>query len=189
MSVSLQHDLFKFIHQEHQKIEALIESCTHEGLSKNTLKDLLLFAVKQHHFNEEELLFKIVGQDPRLVNGGPLCMYFMDDYVLNHPVDNLTQLTGLKINIPERLSSFYETGSNLRIPINEHLVSDTLLTEMIENYEYYSEKQRQDLFKMYRQIQHNNKSKEETCFLHVCSNLLSDQQANEILEKWKFCKV
>lgn len=189
MPVSLQHDLFKFIHQEHKKIEALIESCTQEDLSENSLKDLLLFAVKQHHFNEEELLFKTVGQDPRLVSGGPLCMFFMDDYILHHPVDNLTKLTGLKINIPKRLSNFYETGSNLRIPINEHLVGDTILTELIENYDQHSENQRQDLFKMYRQIQHNNKSKEETCFLHLCSNLLSEQQADEILEKWKNSKV
>lgn len=184
MAVSMKHPLFKRIHDDHQKIDQLIKNCSDESLSKKSLELLFDFAENQHHYKEEDLLFKAIYEYPQLVTGGPLCMFYMDDYILNHPVDTLNQLTGLNIDIPERLRSYYETGSNLRVPLNEHLAGNKLLSELIKKYEEHSILERQKLFKLYTQIHSSNKSKEENCFLHLCSTLLTEEQANTILEKW-----
>lgn len=184
MAVSIQHPLFKRIQDEHLRIDLLVQSCVENQISKDSLEQLYKFAESEHHYNEEELLFKIVGQDPRLVNGGPMCMFYMDDYIMNHPVENLTLQTGLNIEIPQRLASFYETGSNLRIPLNEHLVGAKVLAHLIAQYDSLSPLQKEKLFNLYRQIHSNNKSKEENCFLLLCSTLLSEEQADEILNNW-----
>lgn len=180
----INHPLFLQIKSEHDQIRNLIIEYNASMEPLTILKKLEHFAELEHHTKEENLLFSHLLNFEAVNSGGPLCMLYLDDYILNNPIDVCKKTTGSVPTIDNHLEKFFEKGSAMRIPINDHLGGRTILRFLIDNFENCSTEQRISLFDNYKRIQINHMEKEENCFFYVCANLLTQSSADEIYQKW-----
>jgi hemerythrin-like domain-containing protein len=180
----IDHPLFLQIKAEHDHIRSLIHQYNTSPEPLTILKKLELFAELEHHTKEENLLFAHLLNFEAVNSGGPLCMLYLDDYMLNHPIEIYKKITGREPEIDDRLKEFFVKASAMRIPINDHLGGKMILHYLIENYENLEKEKRTQFFKAYQSIQDIHMQKEENCFFFLCANFLTQSSADQIYQKW-----
>lgn len=180
----IDHPLFLQIKDEHDQIRLLVNEYKENPSELSLLNKIEQLAELEHHTKEEHLLFTHMLNFEVVNSGGPLCMLYLDDYIMNHPIETCKKLTGTEPNIGDHLKEFFDRGSAMRIPINDHLGGKSILKYLIENFENFSTEMRNSLFHHYQKIQFTHMEKEENCFFYVCANFLTQSSADEIYRKW-----
>ena len=181
----IDHPLFLQIRQEHDQIRLLLKEFEAGGYRDlSLLTKIENFAELEHHAKEEHLLFTHLLNFEVVNSGGPLCMLYFDDYMLNHPIETCKKLVGVEPAPEPHLHEFFNRGSAMRIPINDHLGGKTILRYLIQNFENFTEEKRKSFFTSYQKIQTFHMEKEENCFFYVCANFLTQSSADEMYKKW-----
>lgn len=183
-ALTVQHPLFQLLISEHAKITEKLQQLTAESLTHEDLEWLWVNAETNHHEREEKILFNFLLPDKRVDGGGPLCMLYMDGYIMQPPLDRARAITGTEPPLEEHQINIFESGSAMRIPINEHRAGKDILRFLREKWETLSPEVKRRAFEEYRRIQSENIKKEESCFFCMCSSLLSVQQADELFKKF-----
>ncbi len=176
--------LYSLLHNEHMLIEAQLEKLQS---SNKEQKELIIWlrtnAIQKHNFNEETLLFPILLNKKRLHEGGPFCVMFFDEHILNKPSDTVKKITGYEISYSNHQEIFRNNKSPLDIPLEEHQTCEALL-HFIENTTPQGSQYQKAISALQSQfLKHHQK--EERCFIHLCDNLLTEQEIEHVLSRWQ----
>jgi len=183
--LNIEHPLFQVIRSEHHRIKELIQNVKDCGYQTKVLQELFQYAELFHHRREEEILFSHLAENPRLKEGGPMCSYYFDYYRLNHPVQKVESLLKTQILIEPHQKKFYDENLPVKIPTDEHRAGKKILQYLIENEGALEVEVKKSLFFEYETLQDLHFQKEETCFFHLCVNILLRSDADELLKKWE----
>jgi len=188
MKVTIDHILFEEIRAEHrqiqQRLELLNQTVNFIEL-KQTAQWLWEFSELKHHFKEETILFPAVVNHPRITEGGPMCGLYFDFHMLNNPVTMVQKVIPSALSFEDHQNIFYERGSPLTIPVDEHRCSKGLLKFILDEWDTLEPSKITELLKMYQDIQVSHIRKEESCLLFLCANLLTPEQADQLFNAWK----
>lgn len=166
-------DLILELRQEHQNILSLI--------GQRDILSLLDLVETVHHPKEENLLFPLLAEHPRLREGGPRCMYFRGlqmDLNIHAPAEKL-------------LSQYYKSGgsppseykkfswlteqSPLHLPMYEHHLGHALgsaMREILSGKHPGAESLLMDLYGEYCRLLNLHIEKEDTCLFVLAETLL-----------------
>ncbi len=182
------HPLFIEMMNEHKAILSLIanaESKLQEPCFKKLLIEIHEVAEQKHHHKEETLLFKKIYLNKHIHEGGPMCTFFYDFHMMERPRQKVEKIIQKELSIEPHQNEILITKCPLVIPIEEHQSGKDLLIYLIENFENLDPQLKKSYFELYKSIQVSHINKEENCLYRMCADLLSPQEADEILEEWK----
>ncbi|MFP5519770.1 MAG: hypothetical protein ACLGGX_07695 [Bdellovibrionia bacterium] len=176
------HELIGVMKQEHQLIENALNR-----LKTDSSLELLQWCFdaieNEHHFKEEECLFsKLLGKK-QLAEGGPFCVLYFDNYMMNQPKEILQQAK-LGWHVSELQKHFIGTNSPLEIPVSEHVATHELCRHLINNYTPEEATWQRIKFR-YLEIQQMHVQKENNCLFYIAEKILSDQEKDDALAMWK----
>lgn len=183
--LTVQHEFFELLRNEHRQIEQYLELLLKIDDNKICAEWLWQNVELTHHFKEETILFNSLIDSPRVNAGGPLCMLFFDNYILYPPLEKCKKITGRIPELEDHQKKIFDTGSSMRVPINEHRAGKEILKFTLNNWGEIKLSERLKNLKLYAEIQQEHLNKEENCFFYLCADLLSIKQADQLLETWK----
>lgn len=190
--LKITHAFFETIRAEHRLIEESllrISSIELKNESKENLRShvewLWNFVELKHHYKEELILFQIVSDNPRISEGGPMCSLYFDLQLADSPVERCQRLTQQVPKIEEHQKRYFDQSSPLRIPINEHRSGKEILRCTLDKWNELNVDKILHFLEEYKYIQINHILKEESCFFHLCANLLTLSTADQMLAQWK----
>ena len=183
-NLNVQHSLFVKLREEHAQIVKMMDLLDHGDLQFQKIMELWVFAELTHHIKEEKLLFAAVASKPRLKEGGPMCSFYFDTHRNLNPIERIQALLSEQIPIEAHQQLFYDLNLPLRIPTDEHRAGKAVLHRLIMQYDSISNSDRKSLLDEYRLIQQTHLKKEETCLFHLCANILTVAEADQILLAW-----
>lgn len=181
----LNHELFQLIKAEHQLCDEKIKLAKTITDKKNLLDWLYTEIETKHHIKEEKIIFPILFTKPGLKEGGPYCVLYFDEHLMNPPLNQFKSVT--KTN-PTHLEheSFYQTNpSSLDIPMEEHVCLRNYIQYLIQNKSTLTDSEFEKVFFIYTQLLEKHTRKEEKCFFVVCANSLTKEELDLMAEKWK----
>jgi hemerythrin-like domain-containing protein len=181
--LTVDHEMFRQLRLEHREILEKLNSITNRDVCKEDILWLWENGEMHHHQREEKILFNFLLEEGQCDGGGPLCMLYMDQYILEPPLERATALTGKTPEIEEHQLEIFDRGSAMRIPVNEHRAGKELLRHLLENWETLETSHVKSCLKEYQNLQTVNIQKEENCFYFMCATLLRPEQANRLLEE------
>lgn len=138
----------------------------------------------KHHYKEETILFNYLAEKQFVNSGGPLCMFFMDQYVLYPPLEKCKKISGKIPELEEHQKKIFELGLTMQVPLNELRAGKEILRYTLNNWSALLHSERFKNLKVYAEIQSEHLNKEENCFFHLCANILETEQADELLVCW-----
>ena len=138
-----------------------------------------------HHPKEEKILFSSLLPNQMVDGGGPLCMIYLDQYIMNSPLDRAKRITGELPAAEEHTRAFFDAGSAMRIPINEHRAGKAILQFLIEHWDDLDSAKKQTALREYVDLENYHMEKEENCFFYHCATLLTPEQADALLAAWQ----
>jgi len=184
--LSLKHPLFTHLINEHKKITFYLNNLHVSDSSIRTqLNWLWEFAEMSHHRKEEVLLFSTMAEKSRIAEGGPLCTLYFDLHMSDPPTNKCHQLIGVHPATEPHQQEIIAKNSPLRIPLDEHRSGKEILKFLISHWSTLEDKKKENLIEQYKTLSLQHINKEESCFFHLCSDLLSLDEANLILERWQ----
>lgn len=187
-SLTVDHALFGQIRTEHLEVEKHLELLD-ANLDITELKNLTNFLWNfnelEHHYREETILFAAVAVKPRITEGGPMCALFFDFHMAEKPLQKAKDITKEEPRIETHQKTFYEMGSPLRIPIDEHRSGKMILEYILKNWDNLGESEIKKNLMQYKTIQISHFKKEEECLFYLCANILSIEEADGLFEQWK----
>jgi hemerythrin-like domain-containing protein len=183
--LTVDHPLFQFFRDEHDQILTRLGHMQRGKILLDDVKWLWENAELKHHQREEKVLFNFLLSNKLTEGGGPLCMFFMDQYILDPPLDRAQTITARVPPIEPHQEQIFETGSVMRIPVNEHRAGKDILKFLLERWETLGESEIIGCFKAYKLLQAENIQKEETCFYFMCAQILSVTEADSLLNELK----
>lgn len=171
------------IEHEHQIINSYLDVLQLSKKPQEQLNWLKQNAILKHQFNEERLIFSKLLNNVRLKEGGPLCVLYFDEHVINPPAEVVKKIIHKDLVYCPYQSEIKKKQSPLNIPLEEHVALGNLLTALLQkpNEELV---QHLDLFKL-QDLFHKHHEKEEKCFMKVCESLLIPRDVDEILSLWQ----
>lgn len=184
--LNLNHPLFTHLINEHKKIVLYLNNLrlTDSGVL-NQLNWLWENAEMSHHKKEEILLFSTMAEKSRIAEGGPLCTLYFDLHMSDPPTDKCYQLIGVAPTIEPHQQELIAKNSPLRIPLDEHRSGKEILQFLISHWSTLEDKKKEALVEQYKTLSLQHIHKEESCFFHLCSDLLTIDEASLILERWQ----
>lgn len=188
-ALTIQHPLFSLLISEHAKITGRLQAVAADSVTREDLEWFWQNAEVNHHEQEEKILFNYLLKDKRVDGGGPLCMLYMDGYIMQPPLDRARAITGVEPPLEEHQIQLFEQASAMRIPVNEHRAGKDILRFLLEKWDVLQPAEKRRGFEEYRRIQTENIKKEESCFFCMCSSLLDVQQADELFSKLSQLKI
>lgn len=188
-ALTVQHPLFQLLISEHAKITERLRLLTADTLTREDLEWFWVNAEVGHHEQEEKILFNFLLPDKRVDGGGPLCMLYMDGYIMQPPLDRARAITGVEPPLEDHQIKLFDLGSAMRIPVNEHRAGKEILRFLKDKWDELQPAEKKRAFEEYRRIQTENIKKEESCFFCMCSNLLSVAQADELFVQMRSTKI
>ena len=183
--LNVEHPLFALLRQEHRDILAKLHLMKEREVHKEDILWLWKNGELRHHQREEKILFNFLLDEGQSDGGGPLCMLYMDQYILQPPLERATALTGQIPEIEEHQVEVFDRGSAMRIPVNEHRAGKELLRHLLEKWQTLETSHVRACLKEYLALQTENIQKEENCFYFMCATLLRPEQADRLLEEFK----
>jgi hemerythrin-like domain-containing protein len=186
-SASMAHPLFQVLMEEHKKILsklAQIDLSPRRDQWLPLLDEIMQLIEMDHHFKEEKLLFSRIYMNPKINAGGPMCSLFFDFHMSEKIKEQVECITSTPLMIEPHQEDILKTHCPLTLPIEEHQAGKDLLKYIIKNMTHLKDKEISQYLSLYKQIQFSHIQKEENCLYHLCSNLLTSQEADEILELW-----
>ena len=182
--LTVEHPFFDKLRHEHRQIEHFLDLMLKNLECKDNVQWLWNNAELIHHFKEETILFNYLAEHYNVMSGGPLCMFFLDSYILYPPLEKCKQISGALPELEEHQKKIFELGSTMRVPINEHRAGKEILKFTLKNWNDMEVSKRNLNLKIYDEIQREHLNKEENCFFHLCVNLLNTEQADLLLTRW-----
>ena len=179
------HPLFEIIKSEHRLIEAALQKINSKEILRSDIEWLWEFTEIKHHQKEELILFQTVSENPRISEGGPMCALYFDLQMADSPIERCQRVTQQIPKIEEHQKRYFDQSSPLRIPVNEHRSGKEILRHMLASWTQLKTEEIFCLLEEYKYIQLNHILKEESCFFHLCANLLNPSQADQMLAQWK----
>ncbi len=177
--------LFGLIKSEHERLLKLVDGATSIARQKEILSALWEFGEEQHHAREEVLLFSRLLDKDRLREGGPFCVLFFDEHIVNSPRSRVQALLGSEPSwLPHQLQ-FKERHSPLSIPVEEHRSMRHLLQYLLQRQNTLSDQRFAVLFAVYAEILRHHVAKEEKCFFCLCEKLLTTEELEQIEDEWR----
>jgi hemerythrin-like domain-containing protein len=186
--LTIKHALFDQIRTEHQEVKKhldLLSTDLNISELKYIANFLWIFNELEHHYREETILFSVVAFKPKIIEGGPMCTLFFDFHMNEKPLWKAKDAIKEDPEIEKHQEIFYEMGSPLRIPLDEHRSGKSILEYTLKNWENLDRIKIKRNLDLYRDIQISHFKKEEECFLYMCVNLLSSEEADNLFEQWK----
>lgn len=180
----LNHPLFLAIRKEHEELRTILQSLSPET-PLNEIENLLWNYEYLHHKKEEELIFKMLIDNPLLCEGGPMCVYYYDEQVVSPPREAVKKLIGQEVQWLSHQSEFQKKHTPLAVPIDEHRSTYSLLHYYLKSFQELSPEQKLEILKLYKRLQISHLEKEENCFFHVMTRLMNDQTLNGLWQKWQ----
>lgn len=183
----IDHRLFQKIKAEHELILSALESWSllpSDDEKKQKGLWLWHFVELQHHDQEERLIFQALYNHPKIGEGGPLCTLYFDFHMADNPMHKAEILSKQTPVLEEHHKAFYNTGSPVRVPLEEHRGGKEVLRYLLHNWSGLSEKEKLNCMNTYKDIQTQHILKEETCFFHLCLRLLSEDELNHLADSW-----
>lgn len=183
--VRVTHPLFLKISSEHRQIE---DKLSEKKIATTGLTQLVQwlwdFVELSHHKKEEHILFNFIKNNPRICEGGPLCTLYFDFHMNNSPLEKAKKITGQTPVAEPHHMMLVSESSPLRIPISEHQAGKEILRHCKENMNGLQRSEILDLLTEYEKIQIEHMNKEEHCFFHLCTNLLKQEDADQLYLRW-----
>lgn len=179
-----EHRFFELLRNEHRQIEDYLKLLGASDNNKACAEWLWLNAEMLHHSKEEMILFNYMADKKAVNSGGPLCMVFIDNYILYPPLEKCRKITG---NIPElegHQQKIFDLGLTMRVPINEHRAGKEILRFTLAHWNELQINDRRANLKTYIDIQRGHIDKEENCFFYLCANLLTAEEADRLFLQW-----
>lgn len=180
---SLSIDLLRaLIFREHQVINTCLNELLQSSQPLIQLRWLKDNAILKHQYNEELLIHKKLLNKERLKEGGPFCVLFFDEHIVNPPAEIAKKYAKKDLTYCRHQLDIKAKKSPLDIPLEEHASLNTMLDAFLlkSNEELTGQVGLvvlQDLFKKHHE-------KEEKCFFVICQTLLVPHEIEEILEHW-----
>lgn len=133
-----------------------------------------------HHRKEEDLLFPVLGADPRIHAGGPECVLHYDQQMRSPPIEVARRACGTvgiaAIEFPWRpeLQRWRDKHSPLTIPLEDHEAGRILLRAVeAAGTEPEGQEKVLRLLEAYRDLQANHIRKENGCLFCLARTLIS----------------
>ena len=170
------------IFHEHQVINTYLNDLLQSTQPLIQLRWLKDNAILKHQYNEELLIHKKLLNKERLKEGGPFCVLFFDEHIINPPAEIAKKYAKKDLTYCPHQLEIKTKKSPLDIHLEEHASLDTMLDAFLlkSNEELIGQVELvvlQDLFKKHHE-------KEEKCFFIICQTLLLPHEIEEILEHW-----
>jgi hemerythrin-like domain-containing protein len=183
-ALNLNHPIFTIIKKEHKEIlERLKDLKTIQDYSQ-LVNWLWSFVEEHHHQKEESILFDFVKDNPKLHEGGPFCVYYFDYFMNDRPSDYCQKHFGKQPEITPSQQKFYDKSSPIRIPIEEHRAGKEILSYLIKNNATLSKEDYLKYLTKYKELQELHFNKEESCFFHLCSMMITEIEADTLYQEW-----
>lgn len=168
--------------REHGQTNVCLEELLISKNPKIQLDWLKQNSVFKHQYNEEKLIFPKLLKKERLKEGGPFCVLFFDEHVINPPAQLVKKYTAKDLTYCEHQDVFKKDRSPLEIPLEEHVSLENLLEKLLA-------KPDENLIDhpalvLLETLFHRHHEKEEKCFLKICESLLLPHEIDEILSLW-----
>jgi hemerythrin-like domain-containing protein len=182
------HILFEKIRAEHERILASLESWPFLPTDEEKFRMaewLWNFVELKHHAQEELLLFQRIYNHPKIGEGGPLCTLYFDFHMSDNPIEHAKRLSKQTPVVEAHQKILYESGSPVRIPLDEHRAGKEVLRYLLAEWAHLSEAEKTACMTTYQQIQSQHILKEESCFFHLCLRLFSEDELKLLSEQWK----
>ena len=177
------HPLIELIKSEHLAIANVIFPAQ-QSFSWTKIQWLWENAENLHHLNEEHLLYSEIQKSPRLLEGGPYCVYFYEEQIQNPPVVRvnklLTEISGNIVSVSKP-----DTKLPIDIPTTEHRCLNSLIDFTLKNRDTISSSQLRSILDLYSDINSSHTKKEEKCFFKMCTQILLVQQLDTVFAKWR----
>lgn len=180
----IEHSFLNLLRLEHRQIEHHLDLMLQNMHNKQHVEWLWQNAELIHHYKEETILFEYLAQNYTVQSGGPMCMFFLDYYVAHPPLEKCKTVTGVIPELEEHQKLVFNSGSTMRVPMNEHRAGKEILKFTMINWNVLDVLERERNLKLYNEIQREHLNKEENCFFHLCASLLNVSEADLLLEKW-----
>lgn len=182
--LTVEHPFFELLRSEHRQIESYLKLLLQNENNKNYANWLWENAELTHHFKEETILFNCLAENRFVNSGGPLCMFFIDQYILFPPLEKCKKICGKIPELETHQKKIFELGLTMQVPINEHRSGKEILKHTLNNWDEISATVRFENLRVYCEIQKEHLNKEENCFFHLCVNLLKPEDADDLLFRW-----
>jgi hemerythrin-like domain-containing protein len=186
-STNISHPFFQKLMGEHREILSELESLkglTNLSSLKGQVERIWELAEQRHHHNEEFYLFSRIYLDPRLLAGGPMCSLYFDVHMSEGVKEQVERIIGGPLKREAHQEPILQTKCPLTIPIEEHQASKSLLDFILKNIDQLEIGAVMAYLELYKKIQFSHIQKEDNCLFHLCSSLLTSQEADQILEQW-----
>ncbi len=170
-------DYVPSLKNHHEDIRASLERSLaywDQGLNEKTLLEVktLHSLLADHHKAETERLFSLLKGLPQMNQGGPFCSYFFEFFMTNRPLARIENLIAqhrgqiIKILPAAEIEDYFSTGSLLTVPLEEHMASETLCSEILLSLQENPTTTSPwigEALQTLRDIVHSNLQKEESC--------------------------
>ena len=182
--LTVEHSFFELLRQDHKSILDKLATLGEAPVPKESVQWLWDHAEIMHHEKEEKILFNSLLEIPQVNAGGPLCMIYFDQYIMNSPLERAKARTKSMPAIEEHQQKIFDQASAMRIPVNEHRAGKEILRYLLQKWDALTGSEIADLLREYKDIQIDNINKEENCFYYMCATLLKPGQADDLHNRW-----
>jgi hemerythrin-like domain-containing protein len=146
-----------------------------------------------HHFKEETYIFNNLIDKPELLAGGPYCVLYFDEHVLNSPFSLVKELKkklniSVKSDVSNHLTSMFSKKTPLNIPTEDHEACRQIvsMSRVILNSKKYSKTNLKHIFDVYTKLLTSHFEREENCLLKLVNSITTKSEKETIYNQFKF---
>lgn len=179
------HPFLEEFRREHARVLARLA----EFMMKSDWPEFFRSAVTEIHCGiekrEELFLFSAIATKAEIKTGGPLCMLYYDMHTASPPLLQAAAICGTKPVDPRSAPTsqrkrFYELGSPVCIPIEDHLALEQIVNHASEAARGPEEMGK--LAAVYFQLLKRHFEKEDNCLLPMSQGLLTGPELDRLWE-------